>query len=163
MKLQPAGGATRSFPDEGERGPGELAEIALVTAAIVQGLVLGAWLGIFPAAALRAGGLPAAPLFFVRWAGVLHVALALGFGLEWTRFRRVTLLVAAKGIIASFIAITWMGEGVPALMAVALPVEAGMALVGALLHGPADRSRRARARLRLVAAAPTEIRPAGRR
>jgi hypothetical protein len=163
MKLQPAGGAARLPPGEGERGPGELAEIALVTAAIAQGLVLGAWLGIFPAAALRAGGFPAAPFFFVRWAGVLQVALALGYGLEWTRFRRVTLLIAAKGIIASFITITWMGEGVPTLMAIALPVEAGMALAGALLHGPADRSRRARARLRLVAVAPTEVRPAGRR
>jgi hypothetical protein len=163
MKLQPAGGAARLPPGEGERGPGELAEIALVTAAIAQGLVLGAWLGIFPAAALRAGGFPAAPLFFVRWAGMLQVALALGYGLEWTRFRRVTLLIAAKGIIASFMTITWMGEGVPTLMAIALPVEAGMALAGALLHGPADRSRRARARLRLVAVTATEVRPAGRR
>ena len=89
MKLKTAGGATRSSPDEGERGPGELAEIALVTAAIVQGLVLGAWLGLFPAAALRAGGPPARP--------------------------------------------------------------------------PARPPRPARPRLRLVAAPPTEIRPAGRR
>jgi hypothetical protein len=140
-----------------------MAEIALVTAAIVQALILGVWLGIFPAAALRAGGFPAAPLFFVRWAGVLHLVLAVGYGLEWTRFRRTTLLIAAKGIIAAFITITWMGEGVPVLMAVALPLEAGMAIAGALLHGPADRSRRARARLRLVTVAPTEIRPAGRR
>ena len=163
MRLQPAGGATPTPPGEGERGAGEMAEIAIVAAAIAQGLILGAWFGVFPTAALRAGGFPAAPLFFVRWAGVLHVVLALGYGLEWTRSRRITLLIAAKGIIASFIAITWMGEGVPTLMAVALPLEAGMAIAGALLHGPADRSRRARARLRLVTLAPTEIRPAGRR
>ncbi len=163
MKLEPAGGARLTPPDHGGPGADEMAQLALVAIAVAQGLMLGVWLSVFPGAALRAGGFVAAPLFFVRWAGVLHAVLALGYGLEWMRFRRVTLLIVAKGITASFLAVTWLGEGLPLLMAIAIPLEAGMAIACALLRGPADRSRRARAHLRLVTPAATQIRPAGQR
>ncbi|HUK65774.1 MAG TPA: hypothetical protein VLV17_03045 [Anaeromyxobacteraceae bacterium] len=148
---------------KGEAGPAEVAELLLVAVAVAEGAVIGVWLGAFPALALRAGGFPPAPLFFVRWAGVLHLLLGFGYGLEWLRFRRVTLLVSAKALTALFLTATLFGEGLPALMSTALVFELLMAVAGALLHGPADRSRRARARLRLVGSDAKQIRPAGQR
>jgi hypothetical protein len=150
-------------PREDGPGPAELAELALVVVAVTQGALVGAWLGLFPELALRLGGFPPAPAFFVRWAGLLQLILALGYALEWVRFRRVTLIVLAKGATAIFLAAAWAGDGLPWLMVLALLLESAMAVCGALLHGPAERSRRARARLRLVTPAPPQIRPAGRR
>jgi hypothetical protein len=146
-----------------EAGPAEVAELLLVSLAVAEGALVGAWLGALPALALRTGGFPPAPLFFVRFAGVLHLLLGFGYGLEWIRFRRVTLLVTAKALTALFLLATLFGEGLPPLMSVALVVEAGMALAAGFLHGPADRSRRARARLRLVGSDTAQVRPAGRR
>jgi hypothetical protein len=150
---------------EREQGPGpiETGELAVVAAAVAQGLAIGAWLALFPEGALRAGGFPAAPAFFVRWAGVLHVVLAAGYALEYMRFRRVALLVIAKAVTAFFLAGAWVGDGLPWLMIAAVFVEAALAAAAAAIHPAASRSRHARARLRLVTPAPTEVRPAGRR
>jgi hypothetical protein len=139
-----------------------MGEIALVAIVLAQGLLLGGWLGLFPSHALRVGGFPQAPVFFVRWAGILQIVLATGYALEWVRLRRVMLLVVAKGLTAVLLAATWALEGLPALMMIAVPLEGALALAGALLHGPAERSRRARARLRLVTPTPAQVRPAGR-
>jgi hypothetical protein len=144
-------------------GPAETGELAVVAAAVAQGVAVGAWLALLPEAALRAGGFPAAPAFFVRWAGVLHVLLAAGYALEFMRFRRVALLVLAKAVTAFFLAAAWMGDGLPWLMVGAVFVEGSLAAAAALVHPSASRSRHARARLRLVTPAPTEVRPAGRR
>ena len=163
MTLKPAGGARVSPTDEQGPGPDEMGEIGLLVVVLVQGLLLGAWLGLFPAHALRVGGFPQAPVFFVRWAGILQIVLATGYALEWIRFRRVTLLVVGKGLTTVLLAATWVGEGLPALMMIAVPLEGALALAGALLHGPAERSRRSRARLRLVTPAHAQIRPAGQR
>ncbi len=152
-------------PQQQEDKPGsaELGEYAIVIASCAQGALVGAWLAIAPAMALRLGGFPAAPAFFVRWAGALQLVLAAGYALEWTRFRRVTLLVLAKGATAAFLAAVWTLDGVPPLMMAATFLEGAFALTAAMLKRPAEQSRRARARLRLVAAPPAEIRPAGRR
>jgi hypothetical protein len=149
---------------EREQGPGpiETGELAIVAAAVAQGLAIGAWLALFPETALRAGGFPAAPAFFVRWAGVLHVVLAAGYALEYMRFRRVTLLVLAKGVTAFFLAAAWVGDGLGWLMVIAVFVEASIAGCAAIAHPSADRSRRARARLRLVTPTPNELRPVER-
>lgn len=163
MSVKPAGGPRASPEREPLPAPEELAELALVALVVIQGLVLGGWLGIFPGHALRVGGFPPAPAFFVRWAGILQVVLAAGYAIEWLRFRRVTLLVVAKGLTAVLLAATWAVDGLPALMIVAVPLEACMAVAGALLHRPAERARRARARLKLVTPVPASIRPAGRR
>ena len=158
------GEEARDPAGEDTPGPAEQTELTLVVLAIAQGILVGAWLGIFPRAALAAGGFPAAPPFFVRWAGVLHLVLAVGYGLEWLRFRRVTLLVVAKSATALFLAAAWLSEGLRWLMVSAVLLEAGMAAAAGLLHGPADRSRRARARLRLVGSPPSaRVRPAGQR
>jgi hypothetical protein len=146
-----------------EPGPAEQVETALVAAAVAQGAIVGGWLLLLPELALRAGGFPPAPAFFVRFAGVLHLALALGYGLDWSRSRRVTLLVAAKAATALFLVVAWIGGGLPALLVCAVVLEAGMSLGGALVHPPAERSRRARARLRLVGSSTALARPAGRR
>lgn len=140
----------------------ERGESLLVTVAIVQGLLLGVWLGGFPVSALRMGGFPTAPAFFVRWAGVLHVVLAVGYALEWIRARRTTLLVVAKAATALFLGVAWITGGLPWLMILAVVLEAALATAGALLHGPATRSRLANARLHLVTPAPTAMRPTGR-
>ena len=138
--------------------PAETGEVAIVAGSIVQGALVGAWLALFPETALRAGGFPPAPAFFVRFAGVLHVLLAAGYALEFTRFRRVTLLVIAKGVTAFFLAAAWVGEGLPWLMVAAVFIEAALASAAALVHPAANRSRLARARLRLVTPAPGEVR-----
>ncbi len=163
MSLKPAGGPGMSPEQERRPAPEELAEVALVALTVGQGLLLGGWLGVFPGHALRVGGFPAAPSFFVRWAGILQLVLAAGYALEWIRFRRVALLVVAKALTAALLGASWAGEGLPTLMMIAVPLEACMAAAGALLHGPAERARRARARLRLVTPVPASIRPAGRR
>lgn len=155
---QTARPAPETQPDP---GPAEQVETALVAAAVTQGMLAGGWLAIFPDLALRLGGFPPAPAFFVRFAGVLHLVLAIGYALDWGRFRRVTLLVFAKAATALFLVAAWIGDGLPPLLMVAVVLEAAVSLGGALIHGPAERSRRARARLRLVSAAPTPIRPAG--
>jgi hypothetical protein len=142
--------------------PSQRAESLLVALAILQGLVIGAWLGLLPGSALRAGGFPPSGAFFVRWAGVLHVVLSAGYALEWTRFRRTTLLVVAKAATAAFLALAWIADGLPRLLVAAIALEAAIAVVAALLHGPAERSRRASARLRLVGSSSSEVRPAGR-
>ncbi|MFL5274721.1 MAG: hypothetical protein ACJ79E_21910 [Anaeromyxobacteraceae bacterium] len=140
----------------------EIGQLVLVGTAVAQGLLVGGWLALFPYVALRVGGFPPAPAFFVRWAGVLHLALAAGYVLEHLRFRRVTLLAVAKGATALFLVAAWILDGLPALMVVALFLEGGLALAAALVQGPADRSRRTRARLRLVTPSPSQVRPVGR-
>jgi hypothetical protein len=145
-----------------QAGGAEVGQLVLVGAAVAQGLLVGGWLALFPHAALRAGGFPPAPAFFVRWAGVLHLALAAGYVLEHLRFRRVTLLAVAKGATALFLVAAWVLDGLPTLMIAALFVEGGLALAAALVQGPADRSRRTRARLRLVTPSTGHVRPVGR-
>jgi hypothetical protein len=147
---------------EPEPGPTEQVETALVVAAVAQGVLVGGWLTLLPDLALRAGGFPAAPAFFVRFAGVLHLVLALGYALDWTRSRRVTLLVTAKAATALFLIAAWIGDGLPGLLVGAVALEATMSLCGILVHPHAERSRRARARLRLVGAATARVRAAGR-
>jgi len=147
---------------EPEPGPAEQVETALVVAAVSQGVLLGGWLALLPDLALRAGGFPSAPAFFVRLAGLLHLVLALGYALDWTRSRRVTLLVAAKAATALFLVAAWIGEGLPGLLVGAVPLEAALSLCGVLVHPHAERSRHARARLRLVGAATARVRSAGR-
>jgi hypothetical protein len=147
---------------EPEPGPAEQVEAALVVAAVAQGVAVGGWLALLPDLALRAGGFPAAPVFFVRFVGVLHLVLAVGYGLDWLRARRVTLLVVAKAATALFLVAAWIGDGLPGLLMGAVALEAAMSLGGALIHRPAERSRRARARLRLVGAATARVREAGR-
>ena len=141
-------------------GPAELGELALVISAVIEGAVVGLWLAFLPSLALRVGGFPAAPVFFVRWAGALHLTLAAGYALEWSRFRRVTLLVLAKAITTVFLVVIWGSDGLPVLMMLATFLEGTMACLGQILRGPAEQSRHARARLRLVTPAPTEVRPA---
>jgi len=148
-----------SAPDP---GPAEQVETAVVTAAVVQGLLVGAWLAFFPELALRVGGFPPAPAFFVRFAGVLHLALALGYALDYAHARRVTLLVAAKAATALFLVAAWIGDGLPSLLVAAVVIEAGLVIGAAIAHGLAGRSRRARARLRVVGGAAAVVRPAGR-
>ncbi len=146
-------------------GPGlaELGQATVVLLAVAQAALLALWLGLLPRTALQMGGFPPAPPFFVRWAGVLQVALGLGYALEWRRFRRVSLLVAAKAFTALFLVITLFEEGLPPLLALATFLELALAAAAALLQRPADRSRRARGRLRLVARAAPPVRPAGQR
>ncbi len=139
-------------------GPAEVGELAVVVAAVLQGVIVGGWLAAFPGAALRAGGFPEAPYLFVRWAGVLHLVLAAGYSLDWLRLRRVTLLVVAKGATALFLLALCLADGLPQLMYLAISVEAVLACAAAALHGPADRSRRSRAHLRLVSPSPSQIR-----
>lgn len=163
MTARPPPRGIRERPARGGPGFLELAELLLVAASVGQGLLLGTWFCFWPGSVLRAGGLPPAPVFFVRWAGVLHLVLALGYALEWVRFRRVSLLVVAKAATAVFFVAVGLGQGLPPLLLLAVTVESTMATAGALLHRPASRAWRARSGLRLVARAAHEVRPAGRR
>lgn len=161
MTVHPSARAP-ALPAEVPPAPSERAQQALVALAAAQGLLLAAWLGLLPEMVLRVGGFPAAPPFFVRWAGVLHLVLAAGYALEWRATRGVALLVIAKGATALFLLVAWFGGGLPQLLVVAFLVEAASAVGAAALHGPAARSRRARARLRVVGGSLGPSRPAGR-
>ena len=149
-------------PAEAPPSPAERIEQALVGLALLQGAVLGVWLGLFPELVLRMGGFPVAPPFFVRWAGVLHLVVAAGYALEWRRSRGVALLVLAKGTTALFLLVAWAGGGLPQLLVVAFVLEAAMTASASAVHGPAERSRRARARLRVVGGSAGVSRLAGR-
>ncbi len=140
----------------------EMVELAVVVAAVLQGAIVGGWLALFPAAALKAGGFPAAPAFFVRWAGVLHLVLSAGYAIDYYRYRRVLLLVVAKASTAVFLLVLGLVDSLPELLYLAILVEGVLAAAAGVLHRPAERSRRARARLRLVTPAPVQIRPANR-
>jgi len=162
MASQPNSNAAAARAAEPQPSGAERGEGALVIAAITEGVILAVWLVAFPWLALRMGGFPPSAAFFVRWAGVLHVVLAIGYALDWLRFRRTTLIVVAKGATALFLVAAWIVDGLPPLMIFAIVLESTMAAAGALLHGPAQRSRQSRARLRLVTPVHAAIRPAGR-
>jgi hypothetical protein len=162
MTSRPIGNMRGEASPEVGASAAQRAESLLVAVAVLQGVVLGAWLGLLPASALSAGGFPPAGSFFVRWAGVLHLVLSAGYALEWMRFRRTSLLVVAKAATAGFLALVWLSEGLPRLLVVAIGLEAALATAAALLHGPAERSRRAGARLRLVGSRPGGTRTANR-
>ncbi len=157
-------------PDAGAAGPREeaprlpeRAEAGLVAVAVAQALLVAVWLVGFTSTALRAGSFPPAPPFFVRWAGVLQAVLAAGYALEWSRFRRVSLLVVAKTATALFLGVTWTVSGLPPLMMAVTVLEGLTAAAAALLHGPADRAHRSRIKLKLVTLEPGQVQPAGRR
>jgi hypothetical protein len=142
-------------PSEASPSAVEIAEMAVVAVALAQGAAVGIWLALFPEAALRAGGFPPAPSIFVRWVGLLHLLLATGYALEWLRFRRVALLVIAKGATAIFLLALGIEDALPNLMYLAMALEAGTACAAAALRGPADRARRSRGRLKLVVSRPS--------
>jgi len=146
-----------------EAGPSavEIAELAVVVAALAQGVTVGIWLALFPGSAARAGGLPAAPDLFVRWAGLFHLLLATGYALEWLRFRSVALLVIAKAATAVFLLALGLADTLPNLMYLAIAIETGLACAAAVLRGPADRARRSRGRLKLVVSRPSPPRGSG--
>jgi hypothetical protein len=147
MTSRPIGNMRGEASPEVGASAAQRAESLLVAVAVLQGVVLGAWLGLLPASALSAGGFPPAGSFFVRWAGVLHLVLSAGY---------------AKAATAGFLALVWLSEGLPRLLVVAIGLEAALATAAALLHGPAERSRRAGARLRLVGSRPGGTRTANR-
>ena len=152
-------------PSRPAPGPGlpEIAQATIVLLAIAQAALLALWLGLVPRVALRMGGFPPAPAFFVRWAGILQAILGFGYAIEWRRFRRVSLLVVAKALTAAFLLVTFALDGLPPLLTGAVLIEGALALAASLLHRPAERSRLARGRLRLVVRAATTVRPAGQR
>jgi hypothetical protein len=125
--------------------------------AIAGGLLACGW----PARALAATGLPPAPALLVRHLAVLHVALGVGFLVEYRRSHGVTLLVATKALSAAFLLGSWIGEWLPAL-ALLFAAEAAVAAVVRLVHEVAHHHRWSRIRLRLVAPAGERVRPAGR-
>jgi hypothetical protein len=133
----------------------EIAELAVVAAALAQGAAVGIGLTLFPGAVLRAAGFPDGPDLFVRWAGLLYLLLATAYALEWLRFRRVTLLVIAKAATAVFLLALGLADAVPGLAYLTMAVETGMACAAAGLRGPAGQARRARGRLKLVVSRPS--------
>lgn len=144
-------------------GAVEIAEMAVVFGAVVQGALIGGWLALWPASAVAAGGFAPMSHLFVRRAGLLELLLAVGYALEWSRTRHVTLLVAAKAATAAFLGFESSSERLPALLVFAILAEAVTALLAGVLHGPASRARHARARLHLVSPGRDQVRPAGRR
>ena len=158
MSLRPI--SARPLPGP---SPAEVAQAAVVMLAVTQALLLALWLGLLPRLALRMGGFPPAPPFFVRWAGLLQAILAIAYALEWQRFGRVGLLVVAKGLTAVFLAVTLALDGFLPLLFGAVFIEGGLAIAASLLQRPAARSRLARGRLRLVARPAPPVRPAGQR
>jgi len=163
MALQEAGSVPAGPKDVGRPGPAEVAELLLVAVAVLQGLALALWLGAFPRSALELCGLASGATLFARWAGALHAALALAYVADFVGLRRIAILLATKGATALLLLLVWMAEGLPLVALAILALDAATALTGALLRAPAERSRRARTRLRLVSRVPVEAWSSGGR
>jgi len=98
--------------------------IALHTFAIGLGLFL------VPAWALEFGGWKALPpLFFPRQAGIFHFVLGIGYLVEYSRYRGVTLLITAKTFAVVFLVGAALVADVPWFVPFAGAADGLMALV----------------------------------
>jgi len=61
------------------------------------------------AAALGGWG-DADTVFFIRQGGIFHVVVAAGYLMEYSRYRTVRLLLAAKGMATVFLLFSWWGD-----------------------------------------------------
>jgi hypothetical protein len=76
----------------------------LVILIALHSLAVGLFLLIAPSWAVRFGGWEGvSPVFFARQAGVFHVVLALGYTVEYVRYRGVALIICAKAVATVFL------------------------------------------------------------
>jgi hypothetical protein len=154
-------GETKALP--GERPTSwERSEALLVALSAGGSLLLGLLVALFPAGALALVGLPPAPPFLVRQAGVLYLVLAIGFGMEFRRNRGVVLLVTGQALTALFLGASWLSDGL-GIQIVLFIAHAWLAAVTWAVHELAQRQRWSRVRLKLVAEREERVRPAGGR
>lgn len=74
------------------------------------------------------------PLFFARQAGVFHVVVAIGYLIEWFRYRGVVLLLTTKCIAVLFLGAMWLVDGGPWAVPLSAAGDAAMALVVLAVH-----------------------------
>ena len=110
-------------------------ERVLVILVVLHTLAVGLALMVVPQWALRFGGWEqVSPLFFPCQAGVFHLVLALGYGLEYTRHDSVTFLVGAKIIAFVFLITATIIGGVPWIVPFSGVTDGLMGLVVWLFH-----------------------------
>ena len=82
----------------------------------------------------------AEPRFFARQAGIFHIVVALGYLLEYLRYRGVALLVLAKSIAVVFLlSVAILGEDATWAVPLSAVGDGLMATVVVLVHRWASR------------------------
>jgi len=148
-------------PEARGRSGWELAELALVGAAVGGTMLAGLLAAVAPVRLLSFSGLPGGSAFLVRQSGVLLMVLAVGYLLEFRRSHGVVLLLTAEGLTAAFLLASWIDDRRGAQLLL-FGLQAWLGALTWAIHRLAARRRWARADLRLVTSAPQPYRPAGR-
>jgi hypothetical protein len=74
------------------------------------------------------------PLFFARQAGVFHIVVAIGYLLEYFRYRGIGLLLTAKCTALLFLAGSMLVEAQPWVVPLSALGDGAMALVAWIVH-----------------------------
>lgn len=111
-------------------------ELWLIVLIALHSLGVGIALMAFTDWSVAFGGWGRAdPRFFVRQAGIFHVVVAVGYLLEYFRYRGVGLLVLAKSAAVVFLlAATLLGSAVAWVVPLSAAGDGLMALVVVLVH-----------------------------
>jgi len=114
----------------------------LIVLIALHSVGVGVMLMVFPGWALRfAGWGDADPMFFPRQGGVFHVVVAVGYLIEYFRYRGVLLLVAAKGIALVFLLTVSLLTQVPWAVPFCGITDGLMGLVAWFVHSRVKRAR----------------------
>jgi len=110
-------------------------EAWLVVLVALHSFAVAVFLLFFTEWGVRFGGWSAAePLFFARQAGVFHVVVAVGYLLEYFRYRGVSLLVTTKTIAVVFLGSMFLVDGGPWAVPLSAAGDAAMAVVVFAVH-----------------------------
>ena len=113
----------------------------LVVLIALHSLAVGVALMFFTDWSVTLGGWARAePRFFAQQAGVFHVVVALGYLLEYLRYRGIGLLVLAKSFAVVFLlSIAILGSDAPWVVPIAALGDGLMAAAVVLVHRWASR------------------------
>lgn len=139
----------------------EIAELALVGAAVAGTMLAGLLAAVAPARVIAFSGLPGGSSYLVRQSGVLLMVLAVGYLLEFRRSHGVVLLLTAEGLTAAFLLASWLDDRRGAQLAL-FGLQAWLGALTWAIHQLAERRRWAQVELRLVTSDAQPYRPAGR-
>jgi hypothetical protein len=121
----------------GSKGPEGWArlEARLVVLVALHSLAVAGFLLFATEWGVRFGGWgSASPLFFPRQAGIFHVVAALGYLIEYFRYRGVTFLVTTKAIAVVFLLTMTVIDGGPWTVPLSALADGLMGLAILVVH-----------------------------
>jgi hypothetical protein len=123
--------------------PWERAEALLVVLVALHTFAVGAALTFATEWTLSFGGFPdGTPVFFPRQGGAFHIVVAVGYLLEYSRNRGVTLMLFAKTLAVVFLGASLFLAGEHAWsVGLSAVGDGAMALVVAAVHARVGRER----------------------